>query len=112
MVTYILIKYRRFQTVHKNTRFLYLNPFGEYFTKTLGFYGFCGTNISSTKIRHLIKPIHSTAYWSEILLSTPFIWVSSSMYANNGAVKVPILAEIGVRVQGSTSEIWNYPIAW
>ena len=55
-----------------------------------------------------IKPINVTDTWSELVLSTPFIWVSSSTYVNNGAAKVPISAEIGVCVQGLTSDIWNY----
>ena len=42
-------------------------------------------------------------------MCTPFVLVSSSTYVDNGIVKVPILAEIRVRVQRSTSEIWNSP---
>ena len=32
---------------------------------------------------------------------------TASSYVNNGTAKVPILAEIGVHVQGPTSEIYN-----
>ena len=33
-----------------------------------------------------------------------------STHVNNGTATVPISAEIGVRVQRLTSEIWNYSI--
>ena len=46
---------------------------------------------------------------SELVLFNPFIWVSISMYVNNGTAKVPISAKIGVRVQQPTSKIWNSP---
>ena len=32
------------------------------------------------------------------------------MYVDNGTAKVPISAEIGVRVQGSTTKICDFPI--
>ena len=47
-----------------------------------------------------IKPIHSTASLSDIVLHTHFIWVYISVYVDNGTAKVSILAKIGVRVQG------------
>ena len=55
----------------------------------------------------LNKPINSTAYLSELVLCTLFIWVYISTYVDKGTVKVPILAEIGVCAQGPTSKIWN-----
>ena len=58
---------------------------------------------------YLIQPIHNNAYFSDVVMGTPFIWVSISKYVDNGTAKVPISAKIGVRVQGSTSEIWNLP---
>ena len=45
----------------------------------------------------------------DLVLCINFIWFSISTYVNTGTAKVPLLAKIGVRVQGSTSKIWNYP---
>ena len=55
-----------------------------------------------------VKPIHITTSLSGMVIRNPFIWVSISTYVNNGIIKVPISAEIGVRIQQSTSKIWNY----
>ena len=107
MVKCIIVKYQKFQTVHENTRFLHLNPLLN--DKIHIFDAFYGTNISSTKVTFKIKPIHSTVSLSYIVICTPFIRVSISAYVDNSTVKVPILAKIGVRDQGSTSKIWNYP---
>ena len=46
---------------------------------------------------------------SELGIGSPFICVFISMYVDNGSPKVPILAEIGVRVQRPTSKILNLP---
>ena len=76
------------------------------------FYEFFGTNIYSTKRRFYIKPIHSTAYLFELVLRTNFIWVYIIIYVDNGTAKVPFSDEIGVRLQGPTSKIWNYPLEY
>ena len=46
---------------------------------------------------------------SDLVLCNPLIWVSISTYSDDGTTKVPISEKIGVRVQRSTSEIWNTP---
>ena len=48
-------------------------------------------------------------YFYELGIGTPFIWVLISMYVDKGTAKVPTSSKIGVRVQLSTSEIWNLP---
>ena len=50
-------------------------------------------------------------YLSELVCGTPFPWVYISSYVNNDTAKVPILAEIGVHVQGSTCKIWNLSLS-
>ena len=54
-----------------------------------------------------IKPIHSTASFSELVPRSHIIRVYISTYAKNGTVKGPISEKIGVHIQGSTSKIWN-----
>ena len=98
-VKYIIVKYRKFQNIHKNTSFFTFKPLGKLFYKKSSVDAFCGTNISSTTITLKIKYFHSTASLSEMVLCTAFKWVSFSTYVNNGTAKVPILAKIGVRVQ-------------
>ena len=46
-----------------------------------------------------MKPILSTTSFSDLVIGTPFIWVSISTYVDNGTAKVRILAELGVRFQ-------------
>ena len=46
---------------------------------------------------------------SRSTLQYPFIWVSICTYDVYGTAKLPILDEIGVCAQGSTSKILNYP---
>ena len=48
-VKFVLVKYRKFQTIHENTRFLHLNPLENIFYKKTNFDDFCGTNIYLTK---------------------------------------------------------------
>ena len=54
-----------------------------------------------------MKPFHTAASLSELVLNTHFILVSISTYIDNVTVKVPISAIVGVRVQVWTSKIWN-----
>ena len=56
------------------------------------------------------KTFHSAASFPVLFIRTNSVWVSISTYVNNGTTKVPISAKIGFRVQGSTSEVWNYPV--
>ena len=102
MVKFIIVKYRKFQTVHENMSFLLFKPLGKsHYTKIDVF---CGANISYTNFFN--KLIHSTAFFYDIVLCVQFIWISISKYVNNGTTKVPISAKIGIRVQGSSSKIW------
>ena len=45
----------------------------------------------------------------ELGIGTRFIWVLISTYVGKEKAKVPISTKIGVRVQGSTSKIWDLP---
>ena len=104
-VKFVLVKYRKFQTIHENTRFFTFKPLGKYILQKTNFDDFCGTNIYLTK--KLYKTIHSTAYLSGIIIRIPFVWVSISIYIDNDTSKMPILAKIGVCVKGFNSKIWN-----
>ena len=52
-------------------------------------------------------PKHRVFLWAGDTYT--FLWVSISTHINNGTVKIPISAEIGVFVQRSTSTIWKSP---
>ena len=49
---------------------------------------------------------------SDIGIGPLFIWFLISVYVNKGIEKVPTSSKIRVRVQGSTSEICNSPLAF
>ena len=98
------MKCRKFKTVHENMSFLeFKSPWKRFLQHIYIFDAFCGTNIYLTKRSLKIKPFRSTVSLLEIVLCTQFVWASIFTYLYNGTAKVPISAEIGVRVKVSSS---------
>ena len=94
--------------VHENTFFTF-KPFGGGFYQKNSFLFFLWYQYLFSSFFFELLPIICHMHLSELVIGTPFIQVSISTYINNGTEKVPTSAEIGVRVQRSTSKIWNSP---
>ena len=90
----------------KARAFLFKPPWKKFLQKQIFLIHFA-VPISLQLKKLLNKPVRKIFSLSELVMRTHFIWVSIGKYVENGTVKVPISAKIGVRVQGSTSKIWN-----
>ena len=107
MVKLLIVKYQKFQTLHENTRFLYLNPLEYYFTKKQIWWFLLYQYLFKYNIFLNITYLNTCVcvqarYWY------PFYMVFNQYrYVDKRISKVPISSEIGVLVQGSTSKIWN-----